>query len=102
MPALYRATLFRGGADNEVGCVLACRSTRRQPMKTVRYYGIAIFTLITFAIVAKAAALESDQVFRADLALGSGSRFAGFKVTTRSSAIRQFQRFGQAHARHGI
>jgi hypothetical protein len=71
-------------------------------MKTLRYSRPALCALLAAVMVSKAAALESDQLSRADLAdLGApGSRFAG--LTMHRNSIRALQRFGQAHARHGL
>jgi hypothetical protein len=74
-------------------------------MKALRCSRPALCALLAAVMVNAAAALESDQLSRDDLAnLGApGSRFAGSKVTTNSKTIfGLLQRFGQAHARHGL
>src|SRR6516225_2319624 len=73
-------------------------------MKALRYSRPALCALLAAVTVSTAAALESDQFSRADLAdlVTSGSRFAGSKVTMQSNSLKSLQRFGQAHARHGL
>src|SRR5215467_7604830 len=63
-------------------------------MNALRYSSPVLCALLAAVMVSTAAALESDQLTRADL--------AGVKPTVHKAPPLPSQREGQAHARHGL